>query len=110
MARRARELETLAELMRSRYLSTAGERCLKAKARASKRRSPRRHLLRTLAMPEPVEDWSLTSLKEKLVNIGAKVVSQWRYAAFQISEVAIPRNLFAESCRCLGNCGVRPLH
>ena len=44
MARRARELETLAELMRSRYLSTAGERCLKAKARASKHRSPRRQL------------------------------------------------------------------
>jgi hypothetical protein len=53
-------------------------------------------------MPEPVEDWSLTGLKEKLVNIGAKVASQWRYAAFQKSEVAIPRNLFADILRLFG--------
>jgi hypothetical protein len=31
--------------------------------------------LRTLATPEPIKDWSLTSLKEKLIKIGAKVVS-----------------------------------
>ncbi len=29
---------------------------------------------RTLAMPEAVEHWSLTTLREKLVKIGAKVV------------------------------------
>jgi hypothetical protein len=34
------------------------------------------NFLRTLATPEPIKDWSLTSLKEKLVKIGAKVVSQ----------------------------------
>ena len=34
--------------------------------------------LRTLAMPEPIKDWSLTSLKEKLIKIGAKVVSHGR--------------------------------
>ena len=27
--------------------------------------------LRTLATPEPIKDWSLTSLKEKLIKIGA---------------------------------------
>ena len=32
------------------------------------------NLLRTLATPEPIKDWSLTSLKEKLIKIGAKVV------------------------------------
>ncbi len=31
------------------------------------------NFLRTLATPEPIEDWSLTSLKEKLIKIGAKV-------------------------------------
>jgi hypothetical protein len=29
------------------------------------------------------KDWSLTSLKEKLIKIGAKVVSNGRYVAFQ---------------------------
>jgi Transposase DDE domain group 1 len=33
------------------------------------------NFLRTLATPEPIKDWSLTSLKEKLIKIGAKVVS-----------------------------------
>jgi hypothetical protein len=47
--------------------------------------------LRTLATPEPIKDWSLTSLKEKLIKIGAKVVSHGRYVAFQMAEVAIPR-------------------
>jgi hypothetical protein len=39
------------------------------------------NFLRTLATPEPIKDWSLTSLKEKLIKIGAKVVRgrYWRY-------------------------------
>jgi hypothetical protein len=52
-----------------------------------------------LATPEPIKDWSLTTLKEKLIKIGAKVVSHGRYVAFQMAEVAIPRNLFADILR-----------
>jgi hypothetical protein len=37
-------------------------------------------------------------LKEKLIKIGVKVVSQSRYAAFQMAGAAIPRYLFAGSC------------
>ncbi len=40
------------------------------------------NFLRTLATPEPIKDWSLTSLKEKLIKIGAKVVCHGRYVAF----------------------------
>ena len=58
-----------------------------------------RNFLRTLATPEPIKDWSLTSLKEKLIKIGTKVVSHGRYVAFQMAEVAIPRNLFADILR-----------
>jgi hypothetical protein len=54
------------------------------------------NFLRTLATPEPIREWSLTTLKEKLIKIGAKVVSHARYIAFQMAEVAIPRDLFAE--------------
>jgi hypothetical protein len=54
------------------------------------------NFLRTLAMPESINNWSLTSLKEKLIKIGAKVVSHGRYVAFQMAEVAVPRMLFAK--------------
>ncbi len=54
------------------------------------------NFLRMLATPEPIKDWSLTSLKEKLIKIGAKVVSHGRYIAFQMAEVAIPRQMFQE--------------
>ena len=54
------------------------------------------NFLRTLATPEPIKDWSLTSLKEKLIKIGAKVVSHGRYVVFQMAEVAIPRQMFQE--------------
>ncbi|MGH6891281.1 MAG: IS1380 family transposase, partial [Dongiaceae bacterium] len=59
------------------------------------------NFLRTLATPEPIKDWSLTSLKEKLIKIGAKVVSHGRYIAFQMAEVAIPRDLFADILRLI---------
>src|SRR6476469_5859003 len=35
--------------------------------------------MRTLAMRKTAEPWSLTSLREKLIKIGAKVVSHGRY-------------------------------
>jgi hypothetical protein len=59
------------------------------------------NFLRTLATPEPIKDWSLTSRKEKLIKIGAKVVSSGRYVAFQMAEVAIPKNLFADILRLI---------
>ena len=35
-----------------------------------------------------------TTLREKLVKIGAKVVRHSRYVIFQLAEVAVPRELF----------------
>ena len=57
------------------------------------------NFLRKLATPEPIRDWSLNSLKEKLIKIGAKVVSHGRYVAFQMAEAAIPRQMFQEILR-----------
>jgi hypothetical protein len=48
-----------------------------------------------------MKDWSMTSLKVKLIKIGAKVVSHGRYVAFQMAEVAIPRSLFADILRLI---------
>jgi hypothetical protein len=44
------------------------------------------NFMRTLAMPKTAEPWSLTSLREKLIKIGAKVVSHGRYVTFQMAE------------------------
>lgn len=52
--------------------------------------------LRALATPVSVEEWPLTSLKEKLIKIGAKIVSHGRYVAYQMAQVAIPRKLFGD--------------
>jgi hypothetical protein len=52
------------------------------------------NFMRTLALPREVEHWSLTTLREKLVKIGAKVVSLGRDVTFQLAEVAVSRKLF----------------
>jgi hypothetical protein len=52
--------------------------------------------MRTLAMPKTAEVWSLTSLREKQIKIGAKDVSHGRYISFQIGEVAVSRQIFAD--------------
>src|SRR5438874_8203864 len=52
------------------------------------------NFLRTLALPSEIERWSLTTLREKVVKIGAKVIGHGRYAIFQMAEVAVPRELF----------------
>ena len=57
------------------------------------------NLMRTMALPEAVEQWSLTSLREKLIKIGAKIVRHGRYVTFQMAEVVIPRDLFADILR-----------
>src|SRR5262249_27111949 len=66
------------------------------------------NFLRTLATPEPIKDWSLTSLKEKLIKIGAKVVSHGRYVLFQMAEVAIARQMFEEILRLIADLRPQP--
>ncbi len=59
-----------------------------------------------MAPPQEVEHWSLTTLRETLAKIGAKVVRHGRYITFQLAEVAIPRSLLAEILRLID--GLRP--
>ncbi len=42
-----------------------------------------------------MKHWSLTTLREKLVKIGAKVTRHAKYVTFQLAEVAVPQRLFA---------------
>ena len=53
------------------------------------------NFLRRLALPKPVRHWSLTTLREKLIKIGAKVTRHSNYVTFQLAEVAVTRGLFA---------------
>ena len=41
-----------------------------------------------------MKHWSLTTLREKLIKVGAKVVTHARYVIFQMAEVAVPKRLF----------------
>ena len=66
------------------------------------------NFMRTLALPQSVEHWSLTTLRDKLVKIGAKVVRHGRYVTFQLAEVAVPRKLFTEILRLIGGLRARP--
>ena len=62
------------------------------------------NFLRTLATPEPIKDWSLTTLKEKLIKIGAKVS-----ATAVMSPSRWPRSPFPEFCSPT-SCGWSPNH
>jgi len=59
------------------------------------------NFMRTLALPKAVEQWSLTSLRDKLIKIGAKVVRHGRYVTFQLAEVAVSRGIFHDILRCI---------
>jgi hypothetical protein len=48
------------------------------------------------SLPRAAEPWSLTGTREKLIKIGAKVVSDGRYVTFQTAEVAVSRQIFAD--------------
>ena len=52
------------------------------------------NFLRQAVLPRSVRHWSLTTLREKLIKIGAKFAHHSRRVVFQMAEVAVPRELF----------------
>lgn len=67
------------------------------------------NFMRTLALPKEIEHWSLTTLREKLVKIGAKIVAHGRYVTFQMAEVAVPRDLFRKILDLIDDLRRRPV-
>ena len=53
------------------------------------------NFLRTPATPSEIETWSLTSLRERLIKTGTRLVRHGRHAIFQMAEAALPRQVFA---------------
>jgi hypothetical protein len=66
------------------------------------------NFLRRLALPKPVRHWSLTTLREKLIKIGAKVTRHAKYVTFQLAEVAVTRNLFAAILNRIARLAIPP--
>ena len=54
------------------------------------------NFLRTLTLPEAVSNWSMTTLRDRLVKIGAKIVRHGRSITFQMAEVMVSRDLFQQ--------------
>jgi hypothetical protein len=52
------------------------------------------NFLRQAVLPRAVRHWTLTTMREKLIKIGAKVVRHARQVVFQMASVAIPKGLF----------------
>jgi hypothetical protein len=65
--------------------------------RGLRREDPRR----SSSCPDPRRSRQLFQSEALALVIGAKIVSHGRYIAFQMAEVAIPRNLFAEILRLI---------
>ena len=63
------------------------------------------NFLPTLAPPDAVRHWSLTTLRDRLV----KIVRHGRYVTFQMAEVPIPRDLFSDILRRIDWLRPRPL-
>jgi hypothetical protein len=53
------------------------------------------NFFRQAVLPKPIRHWGLTTMREKLIKIGAKVVSHARYTLFQMAELAVSKELFA---------------
>ncbi len=50
----------------------------------------------TLEWSKEVRYWSLTTLREKLVKIGARIVRHGRYITFQMAKVAVSGRMFRQ--------------
>ena len=66
------------------------------------------NFLRQLALPKAVRHWSLTTLRDKLIKIGAKVTKHSKYTTFQLAEVAVTRNLFAAILNRIARLAIPP--
>jgi hypothetical protein len=63
--------------------------------------------LRTLTLPEAVNHWSMTTLHDRLVKMGVKIVRHSRWITFQMAEVMVRRALFQKTLTAIAT--LRPL-
>ena len=66
------------------------------------------NFLRTLALPKKMANWSLTTLKEKLIKLGAKTIKHARYIRFQIAEFIVTGKLFGDILKNIHQLQIAP--
>ena len=66
------------------------------------------NFLRQAVLPQAVRHWTLTTLREKLIKIGAKVVRHSRQVIFQMAEVAVRESLFRDILRAIERLRLAP--
>jgi hypothetical protein len=54
------------------------------------------NLLRRLVLPREMATWSLTSLKDRVIKVGARLVKHARRLVFQMAEVSLTRGMLAQ--------------
>ena len=67
------------------------------------------NFLRRLALPGKIKHWSLTTLREKLIKTGARMVRHARYVTFQMAEVAVPHELYRAMLRRIAALAAKPV-
>lgn len=60
------------------------------------------NFLRRLVLPRRVKHWPLTTLREKLIKAGTRIVQHARYVSSQMAEMAMPRALFEQVLARIG--------
>ena len=54
-----------------------------------------------LVLPQEIKYGSLTTLREKLIKFGARMVRHGRYVTFQMAEVAVSGRMFGQILACI---------
>jgi hypothetical protein len=54
------------------------------------------NFLRRLVLPEEMATWSLTSLKARVIKVGARLVKHARRLVFQMAEVSLTTGMFPQ--------------
>jgi hypothetical protein len=60
------------------------------------------NLWRRLVLPKKIENWSLTSLQQRLVKTGGRLVKHARYYWLTLAEGHLTRRLFGSMVRRIG--------
>ena len=67
------------------------------------------NFLRRLALPGKIKHWTLTTMREKLIKTGAKMVRHARYITFQMAQVAVPCNIYRAILRRIATFAAKPV-
>jgi len=67
------------------------------------------NFLRRLALPGKIKHWTLTTMREKLIKTGAKMVRHARYVTFQMAQVAVPCHLYRAILRRIRVFAAKPI-